>query len=67
MSVVAELSGRSRDELYRLFRLEEAPSPVAHVSGVPVYDLEQCLSWLNPAPSVESVPSEPLELAPRSV
>lgn len=67
MSVVAELSGRSRDELYRLFRLEDAPNPVDHVSGVPVYDLEQCLEWLNPAPKLLPVPDEPLNLTPPSV
>lgn len=67
MSVVSKLSGRSRDELYRLFRLEEAPRPVAHVSGVPVYDLDQCMVWLHPEGPVESGavhPSEMLDLTP---
>lgn len=70
MSVVAALSGRSRDELYRLFRLEEAPNPVAHVSGVPVYDLEQCMEWLHPSdqvPASDSRVAEPLVLTPPHV
>lgn len=67
MSVVAELSGRSRDDLYRLFRTEGAPSPAAHVSGVPVYDLEECLAWLQPAPQVAPEPAEPVNLAPPHV
>lgn len=67
MSVVAELSGRSRDELYRLFRMEGAPSPVAHVSGVPVYDLEAALAWLQPQSKVAPEPAQPLDLAPPHV
>lgn len=67
MSVVAELSGRSRDELYRLFRMEGSPNPVGHVSGVPVYDLEECLGWLQPAPQVDPEPSQPVRLAPPHV
>lgn len=58
MSVVAKLSGRSRDDLYRLFRREEAPSPVTHVSGVPVYDLDECMAWLHPVGEDQADPLE---------
>lgn len=67
MSVVAALSGRSRDELYRLFRLEGAPSPVTHVSGVPVYDIEACLRWLEPEDALAAPSGAVLDLVPRDV
>lgn len=74
LSVIAELSGRSLDDLYRLFRLEDAPTVVAHVGGVPVYDVEQCISWLQPEAKPIQVmqgpgvtPVQPVDLAPRAV
>jgi hypothetical protein len=48
MSAIAALSGRSLTDLYRLFRMEGSPSPVAHVAGVPVYDLDRAMTWLHP-------------------
>lgn len=52
LSAVSKLTGRSLDEVYRLFRLPDAPQPSAHVACVPVYDLEDAVAWVTP-------PSEP--------
>lgn len=60
LSAVSNLSGLSRDEVYRRFRLEGAPPPVDHVACVPVYDLEAAISWL--LPETEGA-GEPLDLA----
>lgn len=38
LRVLAQAADRPLEEVYRLFRLESAPSPTAHVASVPVYD-----------------------------
>lgn len=48
LSAVARLTGRSLDEVYRLFRLPDAPQPSAHVACVPVYELDDAVAWVTP-------------------
>lgn len=67
MSAIAALSGRSLTDLYRLFRMEEAPSPVAHVAGVPVYDLSGAMDWLHPSDPAPVPADTVVKLAPPSV
>lgn len=47
ISAIAELSGRRQEEIYRLFKLEGAPTAVGHVGGVLVYDLATTAAWLE--------------------
>jgi hypothetical protein len=68
LSAVSRLSGLSRDEVYRRFRLEGAPAPVDHVACVPVYDLEAAVAWLLPPDrgqptSIDLAPVRPSGLA----
>jgi hypothetical protein len=68
LSAVSRLSGLSRDEVYRRFRLEGAPAPVNHVACVPVYDLEAAVAWLLPPDrgqptSIDLAPVRPSGLA----
>lgn len=67
MSAIAALSGRRLDELYRLFRLPGAPNPVAHVAGVPVYDLEGAMEWLHPPEPAPEPADSVVKLSPPSV
>lgn len=43
LRIVAQAADRPLEEVYRLFRLESAPAPVAHVASVPVYDARAAL------------------------
>lgn len=63
LSAVSQLSGLSRDEVYRRFRLEGSPPPVDHVACVPVYDLEDAIAWLLPEDRGVQLISEPINLA----
>lgn len=47
ISAIAELSGRRQEEIYRLFKLEGAPTAVGHAGGVLIYDLTQVAAWLD--------------------
>lgn len=49
LRVIASMAGRPLDDVYRLFRLEGAPAPVAHVACVPVYDVGAALEHLGVA------------------
>lgn len=44
---LARLAYLSFDELYRKFRLPEAPAPRGHVAGIPVFDVEEGLRFLG--------------------
>ena len=48
ISAIADLSGRRQEDVYRLMRLEGAPSAVSHVGGVLVYYLDEALRHVSP-------------------
>lgn len=48
LSAIAQITGVPLDDVYKLFRLPDAPQPVAHVACVPVYDLEAASQWVLP-------------------
>lgn len=48
LSAIAAITGVPLDDVYKLFRLPDAPQPIAHVACVPVYDLEAATQWVLP-------------------
>lgn len=44
---IAAMAEMSLDEVYRRFRREGAPAPVAHPACVPVYDVAEALTFLG--------------------
>ena len=67
LSIIAQLSGRTLDDLYRLFRLEDAPQIADHVGGVPVYNVTECMEWLMPGDPVPVDPATVVNLTPPAV
>lgn len=51
---IAAMADMSLDEVYRRFRREGAPTPVAHVACVPVYDVTAALEFLGRTPAQDA-------------